>query len=330
MKRMNTILAAVLAAQLLLAGALLWNSQRYALAEPGQPLLVFEPEKVDRIVIDTPEEGSITLQKDAQGWHLPSRDGFAAAESKVDGFLAALRDLNPRLPVAITENAMQRFQVGAEHFERRITLKHGEDTLTTLYLGESAGPSRVYARPENDEAIYEIPFGLWQASTEPTHWMARNLLHQPPRDIVRIDLPSFTLQRKDDKWRLVGLNAGAATNEDEAARIVQRLANLTFEDVKGKVEESASAPAPELSYTLTFKNGDSVKYRFSKAGQGDAYLLTTSTNDYIFKVSKETVDAIHDFKRDALVKKASDEKGDKSAPTGSANRSGADKAKSHS
>ncbi|MDN5848385.1 MAG: DUF4340 domain-containing protein [Nitrococcus sp.] len=330
MKRMNTILAAVLAAQLLLAGALLWNGQRYAVAEPGQPLLVFEPEKVDRIVIDTPKEGSITLRKDVEGWHLPSRDGFPAAETKVDGFLAALRDLNPRLPVAITENAMQRFQVGAEHFERRITLKHGDDTRATLYLGESAGPSRVYARSENNEAIYEIPFGLWQASTEPTHWMARNLLHQPPEAIVRIDLPSLTLQRTDDKWRLVGLSEGAGTNADEAARIVERLANLTFEDVQGKVEESASTPTPELSYTLTLKNGESVKYRFSKADQGDAYLLTTSANGYVFKVSKETVAEIHDFKRDALVRKSSDEEGDKSAKASSAKDGSADKAKSHS
>lgn len=331
MKRLNTILAAVLAAQVSLAGALLWDSQRYAMAEPGQPLLVFEPEKVNRIVIDTPEEGSITMRKDAQGWHLPSRDGFPAAELKVDGFLAGLRDLKPRLPVAITEDAIQRFHVGAEHFERRITLKHGDDILATLYLGDSAGPSRVYARAEDDDAIYEIEFGIWQASTEPTHWMDRNLLHQPPEDIVRVELPSFTLQRKDDEWRLVGLDKDAGTNADEAARIVDRLANLTFEDVKGEVDKSASAPSPELSYTLTFKNGDKVKYRISRANQGEDYLLRTSATDYVFKVGKQSVDEIHDFKRDALVRTSSGEEGDKSATTSSdKGGSAAIKAKGHS
>lgn len=313
MKRLNFILGAVLAAQLLLAGALLWDAQHYAVAQPGQPLLAFEHGKVDRIVIDTRDEGSITLQKDGKSWILPARERFPADRSKVDGFLVALSDLKPRLPVAVTEDASQRFHVGPKDFERRITLKHGKDTLATLYLGDSAGASRVFARAETGEAVYEVGFGIWQASTKPHEWMDPNLLQQKPDDIVRIDLPSFTLQRKDDKWQLGGLSNGAGTDAEEAGRVVNRLANLTFEDVKGKVDKSANEPAPELSYTLTLKDGQSVQYSFSQADQGDDYLLRTSASDYVFKVGKDVVDGIHNLKRDALVKKAKDEAADKAA-----------------
>lgn len=313
MKRLNLILGAVLATQLALAGALFWNAQHYTVAQPGQPLVAFERGKVDGIVIDTREEGSITLQKDGQRWRLPARERFPADRSKVDGFLAALGDLKPRLPVAVTEDASRRFGVGTEDFERRITLKHGADVLTTLYLGDSAGANRVFARSAEGQAVYEVAFGIWQASIKPNQWMDRNLLQQKPDDIVRIDLPSFTLQRKDTKWQLGGLSDGAGTDEEEAGRIVNRLANLTFEDVQGKVDKSAGAPAPELSYTLTLQDGHSVKYSFSHADQGDDYLLRTSANDYVFKVSKEVVDGIHNLKRDALVRKSKDEAVDKAA-----------------
>lgn len=313
MKRLNIILGSVLAAQLLLAGALLWDTQRYAIAEPGRPLVAFDREKVDSIVIDTHDEGSITLRKGEQGWNLPSRDGFPAARSKVNGFLVALSDMKPRLPVAITKDASQRFHVGEKDFERRITLKRGDNTLATLYLGDAAGPSKVFARSEAGKAVYEIAFGIWQASTKPNHWMDRNFLQQKPDDIMRIDLPSFTLQRKDDKWQMAGLSDGAGTNEKEAGRIVDRLANLTFEDTKGKAGKSASEVAPELSYTLTLKDGRSVQYRFHKADQGNDYLLRTSASDYIFKVGKETVDEIHGFKRDDLVKESKGEAADKAA-----------------
>ncbi|HET8700398.1 MAG TPA: DUF4340 domain-containing protein [Nitrococcus sp.] len=319
MRRLNIVLAGVLVAQLLLAGALLWNTQRYALVRPGQPLVAFDRNEVDGIVIDTREEGSITLQKTGRNWSLPSRAGFPAAQSKIDSFLATLDDLKPRLPVAVTADARQRFHVGAKDFERRITLKHGKDALATLYLGDSAGPSKVFARAGAGDAVYEIAFETWQASTRPNQWMNRNLLQQNPNDIVRIDLPSFTLQRKNDKWQVAGLATDAGTNEQEAGRIVDRLASLTFEDTEGKAKKAIDGPAPELSYTLTLKDGRSLKYRFSKTDKGNDYLLRTSASDYIFKVSKETVDEIHGFKRDALVRKSSKgEAPDKAATTGSA------------
>lgn len=313
MKRLNIILAGVLAAQLLLAGTLLWNAERYALAQPGQPLVVFARDKVDAIVIDTREEGSITLRKGAEGWNLPSREGFPVDASKLDSLLGALSDLRPRLPVAVTEGADQRFHVGSADFERRITLKHDEDVLATLYLGNSAGPNEVFARSETGKAVYQIAFGLWQAGTEPNQWMDRNVLQQKPRDIVRIDLPSFTLQRKDDKWQLAGLGNGADTDAEQAARIVDRLAHLTFEDVQGKADKSVRVPVPELSYTLTLQDGRTVKYRFSKAAQGDDYLLRTSADDYVYKVSKAVVTGIHDLKREALVRQATEESTDKAA-----------------
>ena len=302
MKRLNLILAAVFAAQLLLTGALLWTTGPMAVVESGQALVSFERDNVERIVIDTAEQGSVTLRKSGQRWTVPSREGFPADRSKVDGFLSALSDLKPRLPVAVTEDAGRRFHVGAKDFERRITLKQGEDTLTTLYLGDSAGPDQVFARAAGGEAIFEIALGLWQASGEPSDWLDRSQLRQKRADIVRIDLPSFTLQRTDDTWQLSGPNGGNGTDAEKAARVVDRLTTLTFEDVRGKKEKSPSEAVSELSYTLTLKNGERVRYSFSKADQGDDYLLRTSTSDYVFSVSKEVVDEIHDLKPDALAK----------------------------
>lgn len=303
MKRLNLILAGVFAAQLLLTGALFWNTRPLALAESGQALVSFERDHVERIVIDTAEQGSVTLRKSGQRWTVPSREGFPADRSKVDGFLSALSDLKPRLPVAVTEDAGRRFHVGAKDFERRITLKQGEETLTTLYLGESAGPDQVFARAAGEKAVYEIAFGLWQASSEPSDWLDRNQLRQKRADIVRIDLPSFTLQRTDDhQWQLSGPSGGNGTDAEKAAQVVDRLTTLTFDDVRGKKQQSPGEAVSELSYTLTLKNGNRVHYSFSKAGQGDDYLLRTSTSDYVFSVSKEVVDEIHDLKPDALAK----------------------------
>lgn len=137
--------------QLLVALALgLGEKDRGPTASAG-PLLAFAPEQVTGIRIRSPEGEPISVTKTPDGWTIPALADLPAAEHKVTGLLTKLAGLQKGVPVATSEEALKRFKVAADAFERKLVLERGDDSPAILYLGDSPDSGACSCAPRRTE-----------------------------------------------------------------------------------------------------------------------------------------------------------------------------------
>ena len=266
MTRRLTLLTALLLIQLALAAGLAWRHQRLAAPARPTPLLAVDKAQVDGIAIDDGHGQQVTLQRQGDGWQVRELDGFPASATRIDGLLARLADLQRGWPVATSEDALRRFQVAADRYQRRIRLRAGERVLATLYLGTSPGFRQIHARADGDEAVYAVAFNAFDAPARPDDWADRQVLHLHEGDIAAIHYPDFTLQR-DDQGQYTLADAGDSERLDVGAarKLARRIADLGFLGVLGR-----QAPAgvdldhPALRFTVD-RRGDKAPLTYALA-----------------------------------------------------------------
>lgn len=311
----NLILGVLLVAQLVVAVVLASTGGGLTATTSG-PLLTLEDAGIDTIVIASAEDDRIKLVKQDDGWHVPAEAGFPAAKYQVRNLLDNLKSLQAQLPVATSRQARERFKVGEGQYARRITLKSGGDTIATIYFGESAGPGEVYARVARHDAIYEVNFELWSASTDAGQWLDSTYLHRTTVELARVELPGITLEHKANAWQIVNVPKGKTTDVKKTGGLVSDLTTVAFAAMVG-MQQEMQLSEPEFSYTLVTKDGDKVTYRFrkqpvlaekggdKKAGDDNkkspTWLLTTSDSNYVFRINDNEVERLRDFKRSELV-----------------------------
>src|SRR5690348_7639884 len=103
------VLAALLCAQIALAIGVAFTRSDHAAFNAKEPLLAFQPAKVDQIAIDDDAGKKVELQKQDGKWVIPSSSGFPADQTKVESFLNKLAGLKKGWPVAETAAAADRF-----------------------------------------------------------------------------------------------------------------------------------------------------------------------------------------------------------------------------
>lgn len=320
MKRWITILGVLLAIQLGLAAFIHFKTGDEFAVSSGEALVQADQARVDRIVIEAPLQPALVLEKKDGVWRLPGHHNFPASADRVRQLLDKLAGLKPRLPVATSGSAAERFKVTNTDFERKLVLAGGKETFATLYLGDSPGFRRIYARKDGSDAVYEVEFGVHEASVKPDDWADKGFLRVKEDEVTRVELAGVALERKDGQWQAEGLGENEETVQSEAAAAVGKLAGLTFLSVLGtEAKPEYKQDAPVVSGALTLKSGEKVDYVFSKPEQGSDYVLKTSAHDYYFKVAGYVVDELKEIKRDKLVRAkaqpaAQDAEADASAP----------------
>lgn len=273
-------------------------------AEQGQPLLKFETAQVDRIELGDGKE-SLSLQKKNDNWVIAAKaaDGFEAPadKGKIQGFLTQMAGLERRIPVAVSDAAIKRFKVAEDSFERRITLQAGEKKLAVLYLGGSPGFRRIYARGEEDGAVYEVEFGLHQATTAVADWTDKGLLNLDVDQITHIELNGLTLDKDGDNWKLAGLADGEELDQEQAKSAARILGTIGYLEIVGKSEPFSGEIAQTAKVGM--KDGKQVELQLQKKGE-EEYYLQSSTQGYRFKVTKYALEDLNGLKREKLVKAA--------------------------
>lgn len=296
-------LAALLVLQLLAALVLGLAGGDMEPAPDRGPLLAFERDRVTGIRIEVPDGDPVLVGKTETGWVIPALGDLPAAEHRVTGLLSKLNGLQKGLPVATSEQARKRFKVAEDRFERRLTLEDGDDTLVTLYLGDSAGFRRLFVRADGDGSVYEAEIGLFDVPETAGDWSDRTLLHLDEEDIRQLRLGGLTLDRADEGWRLSDLAEGEEQDNEAIEAIVRRLANLDFMGVfaKGEEPEVSDEPAP-VEIEAVLANGNSVKYRFAKLEEGGDYLLEVSNRPQRFTLASYAAEDLAGLGRADLLK----------------------------
>ena len=275
------------------------NREDYGAFEPEEKLLSFDAETVDRIHIDGEADTRLVLTKQDSQWRLPELNDFPADQDNVKRLLDRLGNLEKGWPVATTKGAAKRFKVTEASFERKLTLAQGENTQTTLYVGTSPGFRKVHVRLPDEDDIHAAALNTYDVGVKHEEWIDKAILTHPAQTIRRVELPGFTLQRQDDKLAITGLAEDEETIQDEAKRLLDRIAGLNIRNVLVLDDKSDDRqPSSEFRYTLELESGDKRFYSYSKPKDAEHYVLNVSDRDESFQVDTWAVNQMKDVTRD--------------------------------
>ncbi len=314
MERLSVKLAAVLGIQLVLA-AVLWSlGSDHTAFRAKEPLLAFDPAKVDRIEIDESGANSVTLAKENGSWVIPSFAGFPAASGKVTALLTKIAGLKKGWPVASSAEAATRFKVTDDAHERRIVLKSSGKALGEILLGTAPSFKQTHIRAGNGRNVYSAAFASYDAATRGEEWMDRSILTIAQDQIASIALGDVMLERKDGKFVLSGLAPGEKPNETAIYRLVGALTNPAFDAVAGKGAEAlAKVSEPSIEVTVKLTAGTPIVLKYKKEAAGGAYLFASSANAFLFRASEAAIEPIVTAKRSALIEAPKKAEGTKPA-----------------
>lgn len=310
MNRKIFILFVIFLIQIGLAFSLYSNKKAIGAFTSNEKLIDLEPDSVDKITIEENEKPALVLKKEKGTWVLPDYYGFPLSTVKLDRFTDKLFGIKKSWPVATTRDAAKRFKVETDNFEKKITFSKEGKIVKTLFVGSSPGFRKVHARFPGLDDIYAINFSAYEAPVKHVDWVDKDFLHFKQKEIDSISMSLFTIAREDGKFVVSELDENEEIDENEMNDLISKLAELSFEEVLGKKDESEyGQSAPVLIYTLKMKSGQSVSYTFSKQKEEEYFVLKVSSHDYYFKVSKFSMEKIQKFTREKLVqvKKNKDE-----------------------
>lgn len=302
MKRFTSILAGVLALQLVIALGLNYSGSDYAALEPEEPLMAFNKAEIDQIAISQSNNNSVTLKKQDGEWIVPVLADFPANGDQVERFLTKLTDFKKGWPVATSEGAAQRFKTGKDDYERRIVLSSAGKTVGELFIGSSPAYRQVYARNAGSNDVYNIAMVPYEAGTRGDEWMKRDLLTIARDKITGIELGEIIAEKKDDKWTLANLKPDETVNESALLLLLGSAVNPGFDAVQGKGKDAlAKLDPPEFTFTVKREGLAPITYKFKKEAAGGAYLFASSEHEYLFRVAEKTIEPIVTASREKLV-----------------------------
>ena len=265
MNRLITICALLLAVQLGLAA---WTHLRVPADQAGPvqgAVLAVDTGAVDELLLEDSAGARLVLKKAGEGWMLPGLADFPADTARVQALVERVASLQRSWPEATTVEAAGRFQVAADRFERRLTLRGAGKDLGRVFLGSSAGLRRVYLRAEGDQDIFAVELAGRDQETDPNSWIDTAVLRLTPDQVARIDLPGFSLIRHNDALVVEGLGANEEMVAASRDSLVERITTLAVRGVlKADDPAAASLDNPVLRLAVHPVQGEVRDYRFGQ------------------------------------------------------------------
>jgi hypothetical protein len=290
-------------------------------------LLVFDGPEIDQILIKDEKE-EVILDKKEGKWQ--TREGFPADQTKVKTLLNKLRELKTGLPVATSTSALNRFKVAEDKYERYLQLKKDGDVIAELYLGTGAGARQSHARSGDQDAVFTVAMGSYDAPATVTSWQDKTVLKLDKDTVTAVRLNDLLIQReppspapdstdKENAAELAESNKAVWTitppadnrklDQDAVNQGMDKLYSLRFDSLLGKENKPEyGLDSPILEVTVT--HGDSQRtYSFGTLKDSEDYVLHVSDRAEYFKIAgyegKSIVDTINLDRW--LVKPAKDE-----------------------
>ncbi|MDX1804688.1 MAG: DUF4340 domain-containing protein [Alcanivorax sp.] len=295
MRRFNAILTALLALQLILVAVVFGSRSQAGNADNG-PYLDLKQNALTSLQVSDNKGSSLTLKQGDNGWRVPARDDFPADSQHLDQLINGLNGVKPALPVAVSKDARQRFQVAKDHFNRHLVFHDAKGVVADLYLGKNAGANRVYARLAGKDAIQAITLPMWQASTQAADWLDHNYLNARPAQLTRITLPQATLTRQGPQWQVKGLADGKVTDHNKVQALLGHLRTLAWSHLLGGTDSVTLPAKATFSVTVMPKSNKAVAYRFYQDSQNGKprWRVNRSDSPYVFTVDSARITPLRD------------------------------------
>ncbi len=301
-QRVIVVAAVLLLVQLALLANTFFGNRGEGEYRPGEPLLQFPAEAVDRVEISDDQGGRLVLTRGPAGWRMPNHFDAPADTAQVRALLDKLAALAGGQAVAATAEAAGRFKVATDDFRRHLLLSAGENELANLYVGTSPGFRQAHARLAAEAEIVTVALTTFDLETAMEQWLDKEQLKLAEEELVAVVAADFSLRRQEEKWHLAGLAGEERQNDEAVADLLLRIGGLTPQKVLDPAMAAPLFAAPaDLHYTLVFADGRRREYRFVRLPEEEAFALQLSDRDLIYQVHRLPVEGLQKLNRQGLL-----------------------------
>jgi len=308
MSRMNKILALVLAVQLALV---------VYVFRPGQenvpPKVQFfsdiEAGQVTGLSI-ADQKQAVTVTREGDAWVIDSTQHYPADKGKVEKLVQKLLGLTSSRLVARTRASHGRLKVGAEDFNRKLTLHLGKGDDRILLLGSAPNYKTIHVRRANDDEVYLVKdLADWEAQADPHSWWDTNYIDVKPEDLQQVTLTNghgrLELHRGADKqWQARQAAAGMALADEALTDFLNRVSLIQLDTYleRGGAETKYGLDKPVATLELITTAG-AITLKVAKGDAKDEeYFMKSSDSPFVVRASGYQVKGLLDATLGELLK----------------------------
>ncbi len=288
MKPLTNALILIFIIQSAMVASLYWPDTDLIKALNHEQFVLFDAYLLDEIHVGDEQGNEAVLLKAGNHWILSDLTGLAIDPGLIEKLLQGVIHARTGWPVANTVAARQRFQLTDYNFQRRLTLIGNGELLGTIYLGSSPGFKKVYARNSTQDAIFTIPFNIFDASGSEGDWLDKRILQTPSPLTITSD--GYTLHKQDGKWLT---DTGQIPDSRELEALLLALASVQIEGVAAQdLQRTLSIAVPRIELAVETLAGDT---RFELFTLGERHYIHCSDYPLFFTLSN------YDFNRFATL-----------------------------
>ncbi len=309
MNKLQRILVAILALQLVLTAIVFWPRQA---ATAGKPLLDLKAEDVNALSIQDDQGRTISLAKTEDGWVVRSAADYPADAAKITPVIDKLLAITTSRLIGETAASHSRLQVADDKFVRKVDLQTPAGSRT-LYLGSSAGSRTMHVRLAGQNQVYlGNDLASWEITADLTSWINPVYFSVSTADILGIILKNSSGEFVFEKdaagnWVMLGLAAGEELEPNNVTSLVSLMTSVRLTKVLGKADDPAYGMAePAARVTIRAKSGDQAKSYILTIGAKDptdnTYAVKSSESPYYVGVSEFSVKDLVERTRERFLK----------------------------
>ncbi|MDA7882568.1 DUF4340 domain-containing protein, partial [Akkermansiaceae bacterium] len=275
----------------LVAGLIVFNTKKGAedqikistkLAPGDETLGDISLEKITEVSVSSGEDTTTVVLKDNR-WFVSEEGNFPVNLQTLSGIFDDLQKAKVVQGVSVEEEYFDRFHLDSDDEKtanrpKTITLKSGEETLTTYFIGKrnetkggQGGNSGRYIRMSHDDSgVYVIKEGFSNLQAKPGDWITKSLtlLDSPIKIEVSAkegaSYESWTVSRPTavDDFTLEDGTSGWETKTTETAALKRFFTQVNFSDLLNEQEvKDLTNENDQREVTVTDSSG--ARYLFT-------------------------------------------------------------------
>ncbi|MBN2004589.1 MAG: DUF4340 domain-containing protein [Anaerolineae bacterium] len=290
MKRIQQILAGVLAVQIIIGVIVFWPRSAGGVA--GKAVLPdFKVDDVVALTLTNDQLQALKLTKVNGEWGLADNEQYPVKSESVTALLEKLTRLNTSSLVANTEASQRQLQVASDTFVRRLEIEMQDGTKQIIYLGSSPRYTATHFRMGGQKETYlTTEITTWEVNPTVTSWIDTVYGKVDQSTLTQVVLENangtFTFVKEGEAWQMLGLAEGDTAAAGKVTEIVTKASQVTILRPLGKTEKPEyGMSAPLATVTLTAAD----KTYTLKVGAQDptdsSYIVSSSESPYYVAVA---------------------------------------------
>ena len=306
--KLISVLSIALAVQVGVIAIGHWSSRELAPISSSEKLLEISKDQVEWLKIQDKEGRQLTLRKGKAGWVVPDKFDFPVDPIKLSGVLDTVLDFKKGYAVGKSVVSAKQFRVTNDDFERKLEFgAAGDKVLSTVIFGTSPAFKQVHVRV-NEGPTYLTEFTVFNLGIEPRDWLNFSLLNTDEKEIKRVainDVVIESIKRKDGTGTDLVV-AGAAPEDkydpEKVKELVNDASSPIFKDVIAKKGAEEFAKLPKIVEWQVETGTATINYLVQGPllKEKEAYALTASDRDFVFKLSQKDLDRLKELKLETL------------------------------